>query len=620
MNSAPSRLCGFLCFVIVATFAWAGPKVERAEPLHWWVGMHNPELQVLLYGESLTGLHAKVDHEGIRVTQSISVANPDYLFVYLHIDPSAEPGMIDIELHDASGLRHTQPFDLRAREPGAADRKGFDTSDVLYLITPDRFVNGDPSNDEVEGMLEGLNRAEGYGRHGGDIQGMINSLDYLADLGVTAIWINPVLENDQPQWSYHGYATTDFYRVDTRFGSNAQYRELSDEAAKRGIGLVMDMILNHSGSEHWFVKNPPDQKWINFDNTYVRTSHLRTTNQDTNASDYDRKHFADGWFVEAMPDLNQRHPLMADYLIQNSIWWVEEANLAGIRMDTYPYPDKHFMADWTRAVMAEYPDFNMVGEEWSLSPAIVSYWQRGKVNHDGYTSEMPTMMDFPLNHAVKEALNAPEETWAEGFIRLYEAVAHDFLYAAPEDLVIFPDNHDMDRFFTQVNEDYGLFQLGMVFNLTMRGVPQIYYGTEILMHNRGFPGDHGVIRTDFPGGWEGDEVNAFTGEGLTDQQKDAQAFTRKLLNWRKTATAIHDGKLMHFAPDGGTYAYFRYTDEDMVMVVLNKRDEPAVLSTDRFAEILPDGAEGTDALTGKRQDLSTEVVVPARGAVILDIK
>lgn len=619
MLQTPSFLRGLILALGITLAIQASPRVDRAEPLHWWVGMNNPELQVLLYGEDLGGLRAQVDHPGVRVKHSLSVANPDYLFVYLDIAPTTQAGTISIELHDSSGVRHTQPFELRAREPGSAERQGFDTSDVLYLITPDRFVNGDPSNDEVEGMMEGLNRAEGYGRHGGDIQGMIDSLDYLQDLGVTAIWINPVLENDQPEWSYHGYATTDFYRVDTRFGSNEQYRELSDEAAKRGIGVVMDMILNHSGSEHWFVKNPPDEKWINFDNEFVPTSHLRTTNQDANASEYDRKHFADGWFVAAMPDLNQRHPLMADYLIQNSIWWVEEANLAGIRMDTYPYPDKHFMADWTRAVMAEYPDFNMVGEEWSLSPAIVSYWQRGKVNHDGYTSEMPTMMDFPLNHAVKEALIAESEAWNAGFITLYEAVAHDFLYAAPEDLVIFPDNHDMDRFFTQVNEDYDLFRMGMVFNLTMRGVPQIYYGTEILMHNRDLSGDHGIIRTDFPGGWEGDAVNAFTGAGLSAQQMDAQNFTRKLLNWRKSATAVHDGKLMHFAPDDGTYTYFRYTDEDMVMVVLNKREEPAVLSTNRFAEILPAGATGTDALTGESQDLSDNVTVPARGAVVLDI-
>lgn len=619
MLQTPSLFRGLLIALGFTLAAQAGPQIERAEPLHWWVGMKNPQLQVLLYGSDLGGLQARVDHEGVRVTQSISVANPDYLFVYLDIAPRTAPGTIAIELHDAAGVRHTQPFELRAREPDSAARQGFDTSDVLYLITPDRFVNGDPANDEIAGMREGLNRAEGFGRHGGDIQGMIDSLDYLADLGVTAIWINPVLENDQPAWSYHGYATTDFYRVDARFGSNEHYRELSDQAARRGIGVVMDMILNHCGSEHWFVKNPPDETWVNFDNTFVPTNHLRTTNQDAHASDYDRRHFADGWFVEAMPDLNQRHPLMADYLIQNSIWWVEEANLAGIRMDTYPYPDKHFMADWTRAVMTEYPDFNMVGEEWSLSPAIVSYWQRGKVNHDGYTSEMPTMMDFPLNHAVKEALTAETEAWNAGFITLYEAVAHDFLYAAPEDLVIFPDNHDMDRFFTQVNEDYDLFQLGLVFNLTMRGVPQIYYGTEVLMHNRGFPGDHGVIRTDFPGGWDGDAVNAFTGTGLTGQQQDAQAFTRRLLNWRRTATAIHEGKLMHFAPDDGTYTYFRYTDDAMVMVVLNKRAEPATLATARFAEILPRNARGTDALTGETHDLGEAVTVPARGAVVLDI-
>ncbi len=340
-------------------------------------------------------------------------------------------------------------------------------------------------------------------------------------------------------------------------------------------------------------------------------------NQDPNASEADRRAMADGWFVPSMPDLNQRNPFMAKYLIQNSIWWIEYVGLEGIRQDTWPYPDKDMMAEWTKKVLEEYPHFNIVGEEWSLNPAIVSYWQKGKINSDGYRCDLPSLMDFPLQNAASSGLRN-KETWDNGMIQLYEAIANDFLYADPHNLVIFPDNHDMSRFFVQVGEDPALLKLGLAFFLTTRGIPQIYYGTEILMRHDG--GEHGNIRADFPGGWQGDAVNAFTGLGLTNGQKEMQAYLTRIQNWRKNCTTIHNGKLMHFAPENGVYVYFRYTGNESVMVILNKNEEEKQLTTQRFAERLDGFAGGTEVITSTKISDITNIKVPAKSAMIIELQ
>ena len=407
-------------------FAFAQNTIDRVEPPFWWTDMNNTELQLMVYGNNIDHLKPYINHKGISIEKTVSMENDNYLFIYLNIDKNTVPGEINIEFKDAENkiiLNHTYPILKRKKE--AALIKGYDNSDVMCLITPDRFANGDASNDNIEGMPDKLSRGDKWGRHGGDIKGIIDHLDYFSDMGFTAIWLNPILENKQPQWSYHGYATTDYYKVDPRFGTNEDYLRLAEKGKEKGIKIVMDMIMNHCGSGHWWMADLPSKDWINNSDNFFQTSHRRTTLRDPYSSKFDTEHFADGWFVKEMPDLNQRNPQMATYLIQNTIWWIEYLGLAGIRMDTYPYSDKNFMSDWTCAVMDEYPNFNICGEEWSLSPIILAYWQDGKINPDGYTSCLPGLLDFPIQSAFIDALTE-EDKWNSGMVKLYEMLSLDF--------------------------------------------------------------------------------------------------------------------------------------------------------------------------------------------------
>ena len=610
-----NQLVAILLFGLSFCTTLFAQEIERIEPPNWWVGLNNPTLQLMLYGKDIGVLTPVINHPKVQLKKVNRVENPNYLFldILLAEDMTATSISIDL-LKDKKSVKRVD-YAFLNRDAGLK-ANGFDSSDVMYLITPDRFANGDPSNDEIAGMKEGLNRSFDGGRHGGDIKGILDNIDYIKELGFTAIWLNPILENDMHTYSYHGYAATDFYKVDARYGTNEEYKELCQVAQSKGVKIIMDMILNHSGSEHWFVKDPPTAKWINNNNTFKPTSHKRTTHQDPYASEYDKKSFVDGWFVKTMPDLNQREELMATYLIQNTLWWIEYAGINGIRMDTYPYPDKNFMSDWTAAVMDQYPNFNIVGEEWSLNPAVVSFWQRGKVNSNGYISSLPSLMDFPIQDTFNRSLLAPEN-WNSGWINVYEMLGNDHLYPDPFNLVIFPDNHDMDRFFTQINYDFDLFKMGMVYFSTLRGIPQFYYGTEILMKNE--KEGHGQIRSDFPGGWKGDAINGFTGKGLTPQEQEAKALTTKLLNWRKDKSVIHSGKLMQFAPEDGVYSFFRYNDEDTVMVIFNKNDKEINVSTAKYIEIIGDKKAVFDVINDKRFSLKSTLRIPAKSALILEI-
>lgn len=609
-TSSIAMLCLTLLFAIPV---FGQEKINRVEPPFWWAGMKTAKLQLLIHGENIAELTPKIQYKGLSLERVIKVKSPNYLFLDLKMDAGIAPGKCNIVFLNADQeVAASYNYEFLAREKGSANRDGFNNSDVLYLITPDRFANANPDNDSMEGLKEKSNRAFKGGRHGGDIAGIEQSLDYISDLGFTAIWVNPVLENDQEEYSYHGYSTTDFYKVDPRFGSNEAYRALSKKAKEKGVKFIMDMIVNHCGSGHWWMDDLPTDDWLNSTGEYVQTNHKKSVIQDPHGAEIDRKIFVDGWFVSTMPDLNQRNDLMATYLTQNSIWWIEYADLAGIRMDTYPYPDMDYMTEWTKAVMYEYPNFNVVGEEWNGNPAIVSYWQRGKQNPNGYTSELKSLMDFPVQENLVKALNVG--SWNP----VYEMLANDFLYPDPDNLVVFPDNHDMNRFYAAIGEDYGKFKLGLAMILTTRGIPQIYYGTEILMSNPG-KGDHGIIRSDFPGGWAGDAINAFTGAGLTSQQKEAKEFLKNILHWRKEAKALHNGKLLHYVPEHNTYVYFRYNDTDKVMVILNMGTEAATLNLDRFSQALPAQSTGKDVISGTAYKLSGTMVVPAMTPMIIDL-
>lgn len=603
---------------IALTFSVFALNVDRVEPTFWWVGMKNPTVQLMVHGQEIATTEISLNYPGVKIKSISRQSNPNYVFIDLLISPEAKSGTFPIEFRKNKKEVVSYTYELKNREPHSAERKGFDGSDVIYLITPDRFANGNPGNDAVAGMKEQPNRSHMNGRHGGDIQGIRNSLDYLSGMGFTSVWLNPVLENNMTQVSYHGYSTTDFYKVDSRYGTNEEYRELAQAIHQKGMKLMMDMIFNHIGSEHWWMNDMPSADWLNYYPEYKITSHRRTVNQDPHASESDKKIMADGWFVPSMPDMNQRNPFLLTYLIQNSIWWTEYVGLDGIRMDTYPYPDKFAMAEWTRRMLEEYPDFYMVGEEWAMNPAIVSYWQKGKVNADGYVSELPGLMDFPLNNAVVQGLKNPE-TWGGGLMTIYEAMANDFLYPNSNDLVVFPDNHDMSRFYTQLGENIDLLKMGVAYYATTRGIPQIFYGTEILMANPGTE-EHGVIRSDFPGGWAGDQVNAFTGAGLSAKQKDAQDYFRKVLNWRKTNPVVQSGALKHFVPENGIYVYFRYNQSGKVMVVLNKNQEAKALDTARFSEVMAGCTSGKDIISGRSITDLSSVKVPAMSAMIIELK
>ena len=609
-------------FVALIILVKSYSQIERVEPPNWWVGMKMSEIQIMIYGKKIAELDPKIDSESIRLKAIDRVENQNYIFLTIQIPKNTLPQSFKINFLKGKKVKISHDYPILKRNENSSNVIGFNQEDVLYLITPDRFANGNTQNDELSFMKEKLGSGN-FDRHGGDLQGIINHLDYLEDLGFTAIWLNPALENNMEKNSYHGYSTTDYYKVDPRFGSNQKFIELSKKAKEKGIKIIMDIIPNHCGSEHWFFLDPPMSNWFNNQNNFVNTTHLRQSIQDIHASEFDRRGHTDGWFVKTMPDLNQRNPLVSKYFIQNAIWWIEYASLSGFRVDTYPYSDKNFMTDWTMKIMEEYPLFNIVGEEWSENPAITSYWQRGKNNHDGYISFLPSLMDFPIQMAFIESLN-DDFGWGKGFIKAYRMLANDFLYADPYNLVIFPDNHDMTRFFTQVKNDLDLFYMGIVYYVTMRGIPQFFYGTEILMNSDENPGNHGLIRSNFPGGFPGDKINAFKREGLNSDQIKTLDFFKKLLNWRKGNETIHHGKLIQFAPKtggkDGIYSYFRIYQGKKVWVLFNRNDKAKQVEMFRYRELIENHEEGFEVLTDRKIDLGEQIIIEAKSSMIIELE
>lgn len=611
-------------FILMALFAIFGLQhsvsatvVKKVAPTFWWAGMKNPQLQVLLYGDNISSSDVSISSKDILLKDVVKQENPNYLLLYMDLAEAA-PQTFNIILKN--GKKQTVvPYEIKQRRTNAAAVEGFNSGDVLYLIMPDRFANGNPSNDIVPGMLEArVDRTDQYARHGGDLKGIENHLDYISDLGVTAIWLNPIQENDMKEGSYHGYAITDYYQVDRRFGSNEEFRQLVEQAHAKGLKVVMDMIFNHCGSENYLFKDMPSKDWFNFRGNYTQTSYKTASVQDVHAADYERKIAVDGWFTDCMPDLNQRNYHVANYLIQSSIWWIEYAGINGIRQDTHPYADFDMMSQWCKAVSDEYPDFNIVGETWLNSNVLVSFWQKDSKLAAPRNSNLRTVMDFPLMDLMNKAFDEETTDWNGGLFRLYDYLTQDLVYADPMNLLTFLDNHDTSRFFVKDEDTKNLdrYKQALVFLLTTRGIPEIYYGTEILMAADKAKGD-GMLRCDYPGGWAGDARNCFNAAGRSALQNEAFAYMQKLLQWRKGNDVIAKGSLKHFAPSKGIYAYERKYGNKSVTIFMNGTDKEQSLSLVPYQEILPQPA-AYDVLSGKRISLDKELTLKPREMYILE--
>ena len=605
---------------VFSLFGWhsaaRAANIEKMAPTFWWAGMKNPELQILLYGKDIASSDVTISSQDVILKEVVKQANPNYLLLYVDLSEAA-PQTFNIVLKKGKKTT-TVPYELKQRTRKGEDIEGFTAQDVLYLIMPDRFANGDPSNDVVEGMLENkVDRNEQYARHGGDLKGIEDHLDYIADLGVTAIWLNPTQENDMPDGSYHGYAITDYYQIDRRFGNNGEFKQLVDKAHAKGLKVVMDMIFNHCGSENYLFKDRPSDDWFNFKSHFVPTSYKTASVQDIHAADYERKIATDGWFTQVMPDLNQRNRHVARYLIQTSIWWIEFAGINGIRQDTHPYADFDFMAEWCKEVLEEYPNFNIVGETWLNSNVLVSFWQKDSKLAAPRNSNLPTVMDFPLQGLMNKAFDEETTDWAGGLYWLYDYITQDLVYANPMNLLTFLDNHDTSRFYTWEEQTKNItrYKQALLYLLTTRGIPQIYYGTEILMPGDKGEGD-GTLRRDFPGGWTGDKTNCFTREGRTKLQNEAFDYTRKLLNWRKGNEAVGKGTLKHFSIANGTYVYERKYGNQSAVIIMNGTDKPQELDLTPYKEILPK-AQATDVLSGKTINLKGKLSLKQRESLLL---
>ena len=601
----------------MSLFSWLTPAkavnvIEKVAPTFWWTDMKNPELQILIYGNNISSSDVSISSKDVFLKEVVKQENPNYLLLYLDLS-EAKAQKFNIFLKKDKKTT-TIPYELKERTRKGEDIQGFNASDVLYLIMPDRFSDGKPENDVIKGMRENkVDRNEQYGRHGGDLKGIENHLDYIADLGVTAIWLNPTQENDMTEGSYHGYAITDHYQIDRRFGSNEEFKRLTDAAHDAHLKVVMDMIFNHCGSEHYLFRDKPQADWFNFRSEYVQTSYKTVSVMDVHASEYEKKIATDGWFTQQMPDLNQRNRHVARFLIQSSIWWIEYAGINGIRQDTHPYADYDFMAEWCKEVMEEYPNFNIVGETWLNSNVLIAYWQRNSRLAAPKNSNLPCVMDFPLTMLMNKAFDEETTDWGGGLFSLYDYLSQDLVYEDPMNLLIFLDNHDTSRYCKNEEDTKNLdrYKQAMTFLLTTRGIPQIYYGTEILMAAEKSEGD-GCLRRDFPGGWAEDKVNCFTPEGRTELQNEAFDFTRKLLHFRQGNEVIGKGTLKHYSIQNGTYVYERKYGNQSIVVCLNGTDKEQDLDLLPYQEILPK-KQAQEILSGKTVTFGDKLSIEARG-------
>lgn len=606
-----------LLIILLACSLHTFAQQVKIEPHFWWSGMQETELQLMVYGNNISSYKAEVNSENVRIIESVSLDSPNYLILYL--DLSNSPAQ-KFDITFTNGKRKiTANYELKAREEGRREIEGFDSSDVLYLIMPDRFANGDTANDQIPMRMEyKVDRNDPNARHGGDLKGISDKLDYLHNLGVTAIWLNPVLENDMEGGSYHGYATTDYYRVDPRFGTNQEYKQLISDANAKGMKVVMDMIFNHCGSDHPWMSDLPSKDWINNLDEYVQTSHLKEVLFDPYVSAYDKDIMIDGWFVPTMPDLNQRNRHVAKYLIQNSIWWIEYSGVDGIRQDTYPYADYDMMIDWCNAIQKEYPNYNIVGEAWLDNPIGTAVWQKGSKLNMHENTQLKSVMDFRFMGLSHTAFSEETEHWNGGLRNIYEHMAYDFIYPDINNVLRFLDNHDTDRYLKEYPTKLDEWKQAITFLLTMTGTPQLYYGTELLMHGNKSKSD-GYIRLDMPGGWPGDEVNQFEPSGRDQLQNEAFNYLSKMLHWRKGNEVISKGKMKHFVPQNGVYVYERYIDNQSIVVFMNGTSGTTEIDTNRYAETTKGNKSAQDIISGNTIKLEGKMELQPRQIIIVEL-
>ncbi|MCF8321269.1 MAG: glycoside hydrolase family 13 protein [Flavobacterium sp.] len=593
-------------------------QIDRVEPPFWWSDMNLSEIQIMFYGKNIAQNEISVSN-GLTIKSTLKTENPNYLFVTVDTKNVAAQEFVFTFKNGKNSF--TQNYSVKARRENSKYRKSYDSSDVIYLLMPDRFANGNPYNDNSKSTKEITNRSLPGGRHGGDIEGLIKNLDYLKELGATAVWPTPLCEDNDEAYSYHGYAQSDVYKIDPRYGTNEEYVKLSAELHQRGMKNIMDYVTNHWGWKHWMYNDLPTYNWIHQFPGYSQSNYRMTTQFDNNASKVDSKQCMDGWFVPSMPDLNQSNPMVLNYLTQNAIWWIEYADLDGFRVDTYSYNDKEGISKWTKAITDEYPHFNIVGEVWMHDQAQMSYWQKdSKIGAiQSYNSNLPSVMDFTLHDAIGNVFNEDRQSWDRGMIQVYDNFANDFLYPNPNNLLVFAENHDTGRLNEIYKSDFKKYQLAMTLIATVRGIPQLYYGSEI-----GMKGDKGKgdadIRRDFPGGWNGDTNNAFTKQGRTAEQQKYFEFSSKLFTWRKSKEVIHSGKTTHYVPDNNVYVYFRYNEKETVMVIINNNSEKQILKTNRFKESIQNLKSGKEVLSGKTFDLNNDIEIEGKSALILELK
>lgn len=627
----------FLRIAVLPSFSQS-INIQRIDPTNWWVGMKNPKLQLLVYGKNIADCQVSLNYPGVSLDKVNKVENPNYLFLDLTILPNAQAGKIKLEFSQERTVvkRKKKPeivkdikvieYELLARTPQQS-RKEITAADFIYLIMPDRFSNGDPTNDKFATMADTTaNKNNPYVRHGGDFQGIANHLDYLDELGVTTLWMTPVLENDEtlkkelhgnPQSGYHGYHFTDHYKIDKRFGGEVGYKKLSDALHQRGMKLIQDAVYNHVSDDHWLWKDQPEKDWFNHWDKYTGSSHKEASLMSPNAAEIDNKVLIEGWFTPFLPDVNQRNPKMATYLIQNALWCTELFQLDGWRIDTYKYNEVEFMNNCNAALLEEYPNMLIFGESWITNPAQLAYFVKNKVDFP-FKSNQPGTCDFPVYSAINTALNEPFG-WDGGVNRLYQVLAQDFLYADPSKMVTFLENHDTDRYFSVIGEDFDKYKMGITWLLTTRGIPHFYYGTEVLMKNFKNPTD-AEVRRDFPGGWAGDASNKFIASGRNTAENEAFTFVKKLANYRKNTPTLHSGKLMQFIPENGIYTYFRYDNSKTIMVVTNTNSSEKSFDCKRFAERMNGFASAKNVLSGEIISGLNTIKLPAKTALVLELQ